>query len=510
MKKQVRTLVIISAAVLVLVGLLLALIFLLPEKDEEESSETSSQPTIKVVSKTADSEGKTVDQPVKRVEIKNEKDEFIIAQNDEKQLLVKGYEDLPVGTYEIESLTGELSSLTASREISSDSVNLDDYGLDKPRATAEVTYHDDSKITFELGNDASGDAGCYVRIDKKGPIYVVNSYFAEQLLKESVMYIGTSLITPPEARKDDTSSGTGGNDTAVMKNMKLSGTVRKEPLEFGVNTRTDDSAYSTFNYLITSPLLKGTGDSAANIAQSATSLDAVRAVKAHPTAAQLKEYGLDKPYSVCELTLAVQTSASTDDDETVTTYYNSTKHIIKLGKKDKDGNYYALVDDYNAVYLLSSGSVPWAETQFNDIVTPLLFLRDITTVKSIEVNAEGRKTTFELTHYPEKEDRDESLVVKAGGKTYPTDDFRSLYQVFMSIYRYNDADKKPTGNPDIAFTVNPIDPKDTKVNARFYRNDASLYTCVLSDKDVFTVKASEIDKFIRGLTNYLDGKPVTA
>ena len=160
MRKQVRTLILISITVLLLVGGLLSLLFLLPEDEEETSSETSSEPTIDVVSKSTDDKGNTIDQPVKKIEVKNQKGSYEIIEKD-NQLVVAGYEDLPVGTYEFESLTRLLSSLTATRKITA--TNISDFGLDKPRATALVTYHDDSVISFELGNDIAGDLSCYIR-----------------------------------------------------------------------------------------------------------------------------------------------------------------------------------------------------------------------------------------------------------------------------------------------------------------------------------------------------------
>ncbi len=505
MRKQVRTLILISITVLLLVGGLLSLLFLLPEDEEETSSETSSEPTIDVVSKSTDDKGNTIDQPVKKIEVKNQKGSYEIIEKD-NQLVVAGYEDLPVGTYEFESLTRLLSSLTATRKITA--TNISDFGLDKPRATALVTYHDDSVISFELGNDIAGDLSCYIRLNKEGPIYTVGSSFAEQLLKKPEAYIGTTLITAPATKTDQTDS-TGTVDTPILKNMKLSGTVRKDkPFAFGINDSKDkDTVFANFVYITTSPYRKGTADSVSRMAQTVTTLTAVEAVKAHPTADQLKQYGLDNPHSVCDLTLAVQSPVTTDG-ETDYTYYNSTKYSIKLGGKDENGNYYAMVDDYNAVFAVSSESVPWAEMQFGDAVNSLLFLRDITTVKSIQVTAKGKTNTFELTHLPDEEDNDKSMVVKVGGKTLSTPDFRSLYQVFMSIYRYGEAEKTPSGDADIVFALTPVKSNDVKVIAKFYKKDASLYTCVMSDGDVFTVKASSIDQLYAQIENYLAGREV--
>ena len=503
MKKQARTLIIITTAVLVLVALLLSLLFLLPKGEEEaSSSDTSSDTSISLISKDT-ANGKAVDQPVKKAVIKTKDEEFTIAPSDDKQLIVMGYEDLPVNTTEIESLIRTLASLSASRKVADDSSKEAEFGLDKPRATAAVTYHDDSSVTFELGNDAAGDAGSYLRIEKGGPIYLVETAFSEQLLRQSVEYIGTTLITAPATKSDDK------DGQAIMKSMKLSGTVRKnKPFSFGVNTNQASGVLSTFVYVITSPGSKGTSDEATTIAQAATSLSALKAVKAHPASAQLREYGLDKPYSVCELTLAVQTSAASGNEEAKPSYYNTTKHTVKLGKKDADGNYYAMVDDYKVVYAISPSSVPWAETQYNDIVSKMLFLRDIKGVKSISLKTGDKDTTFQLTHYPDEEDSDKSMAVKVDGKTCSTPEFRSLYQVLMSVYRYGETSEKPKGDAEIVLKLEPVKKSDGSFTASFYKLSSSLYICEVSDGDAYTVKTSDVKKMLTSLDNYLNGREV--
>ncbi|MDD4414073.1 MAG: DUF4340 domain-containing protein, partial [Oscillospiraceae bacterium] len=483
----------------VLIALLLGLLFL-PEDDDETSSTSNteaSDPSINLISKD------TVDKPVKKVVIKNDKEEFTIARNDEKQLVVVGYEDLPINTTDIDSLASSLANLTAIRKVSDDSLKKADFGLDKPRATATVTYHDDSVISIELGDEAAGDSGSYLRLGDDDAIYLIDTMFALKLMQQSVVYIGSDLIVAPEVKKDDQSG------QAVMRSMKLSGSFRAgNPLSFALYENPEDTPIGSSGYFIKTPKIKGTNETVTSIAQSSTSLSATQAFVAHPTSAQLKQYGLDKPYSICELTIAVQTTAAADDDETVTKYYGTGNHIIKLGKKDKDGNYYTMVDNYNAIYLVSETSVPWAELRYEDIVERTLFMINIAEVKSISIEANNKKTTFELTHFPDEEERDKNMVVKVDGKTYSTPEFRSLYQLFLMIVRYGETDEKPKGEPEVIFSLNPISKEDKTITASFYKYSPSLYICKLADGDICTVRASEVKKMIDEMDNYLKGKSV--
>src|SRR5690606_36124711 len=113
--------------------------------------------------------------------------------------------------------------------------------------------------------------------------------FAEHLLDPPEEYIGTTLITPPEARSDSEDSSDSGSsgDTAVLRSLKLSGSFRNSrALEIAINEKTDARDwFSIYTYLTVSPVKKGVRENFSEKAQSMLSLYAIRAVKAHPTAA---------------------------------------------------------------------------------------------------------------------------------------------------------------------------------------------------------------------------------
>lgn len=506
MSKQVRTLIIAGVAVLALIGLLLGLLFLLPEKGGEESSTTTSSSTITVLDKSTDADGKTVSDPVSKVVIRRGDASYTVAPDEEGQLLVSGFEDLPVNTSALSTLTSNLATITASRKVADTSENAADYGLDKPQATAEVTYADGTTATVELGSENPVKDGYYVRVSTDEAIYIAESGLSTVLLKEAEAYIGTSLITAPATREDDESG------QAMVYGMNLSGTVRSaKPFSFRVYQEGDPEALSSFTYVTSSPRVYGI-DSSEDVQSTfsgSTTLSAVQAVKAHPTGEDLKTYGLDDPYSVSELTLAIQTTNTDDDGNSSTVYYNKTAHTIKLGGKNEDGNYYALVDDYDVVYAINPSSVSWAEVQYSDMLSKFLFMTNIADVSSISVLAGGKETTFRLEHFPDAEENDDKLKVTVDGTVYPTGDFRNLYQVFMRVDRYGDTDETPSGDPDVTFTLKPTDTSSGSIVARFYKLNASLYLCQIEGGDAYTVKASDVQKMLNQMNNYLEGKEVS-
>lgn len=510
MKKQLRTLIVVLAAVLVLVGALLGLLFLLPQSEETGSSDAAdSDTTVTVVDKTKDGEGQTVKTPVSKAVVTLESESFTVAPGSDGALVVTDYADLPVSSAKIDSLVSAVSNLTATREVVAQTSSPADYGLDKPKAAVEVAYHDGTTARIEIGNEAPTGEGYYLWLGSAGPVYLVSTTEAEELMQGSVMYIGTSLITAPAVKEGSTS------DTAVVRSLRVTGTAHPQPLTLRFNTGAETKVNVMSTYVITEPYVRGVNDTETSTLSGCTALTATQAVKAHPTAEDMKSYGLTSPYAQCELTLAVQdnTTASSSSSETVSsgtktvTLYNSTSHVIKLGNKDDNGNYYVMVDDIPAVYLVASSAVPWAEMQYNDVAMKLLFLQDITTVDTVTMRSGDKTTVFQLAHHPNEEDSDKTLTVTFDGKTGSTPDFRTLYQVMMGVSRYQGTDARPTGKADVQLTVKA---EEGTVEAKIYKQSASVYVCVLADGDTFTVKASEVDKLITEWNNYLEGKTVNS
>lgn len=81
------------------------------------------------------------------------------------------------------------------------------------------------------------------------------------------------------------------------------------------------------------------------------------------------------------------------------------------------------------IYLVSATSVPWAETQYDDVADVLLFALNIQTVSSVTITNQGTDTIFKLEHFPDEKDTEKNLKVTVDGKQLNTKQFRNLYQV---------------------------------------------------------------------------------
>ena len=96
MSKQVRTLILAGVAVVALVALLLVLVFLLPGSGGEDASSTAvSDTSVTVLDKSTDADGKTVDNPIKSIQITLRDETFTFSQNEDGDLVADPYKDLP-------------------------------------------------------------------------------------------------------------------------------------------------------------------------------------------------------------------------------------------------------------------------------------------------------------------------------------------------------------------------------------------------------------------------------
>lgn len=554
MSKQVRTLIIVGAGILVLVALLLVLL-LTPalgggntSSAASENNSSAADTSVSLLDKSKDADGEAVENPVKKAVVKTGGEEYTVAPDKDGRLTVTSYQDLPVNTTAIDSLVQTLSIVTATRKITDDpdlltaestageqpssdgssaapAVGDAAFGLDKPLSTVTVTYHDDTTTVFELGNMEPMETGYYFRESGKKPVYLVDTTFASTLQLKSTAYIGTTLYDGPAVKEGDSSG------QVVIRDLDLTGSLRKDqPVSIVLTSQTADAEkYQYSSHLITKPY-KRTVSAAADMTtllSSFSSLTASEAVVPHPAKADLTKYGFDNPLSVAEFRLAISTtkaslaaannssssadtSSGTSEDDDKEVIYGTETHTVTIGSKNDDGNYYVMVNGIDVIYLVSSASLAWAETTYNDLVNPGMFLESIDNIDSIAFTIDGKTTTFKLEHVEGYEmSSDEALNVTAGGKKYSTSEFRGLYQVLMGLQRYGAADAKPSGSPALIIDVVPIEGKADRVTASLYKTSASSYTCVHADGDSYKVRGSTIENVVRQFENYLAGKPVS-
>lgn len=513
MSKRTRTLLLAGIAVVVLAAMLVVLL-LLPQPDEDTdggtTTTTAPDTSVTLLDKiTGENEEEIT---VTKVTITYGDESYSLSANDDGDLLLDNYKDLPHNSSKQSSLSSELESIVADRLIAEAPDNPQDYGFDTETgatATVSATYSDGSTYAFELGGEAPSGDGRYLREQGKTAVYLYDSYAAEVFLQKEFTYLSKSPLTTPSAKDGDEYA----NDTVVLRDAELSGSVRDKTIFFQVADNTANENGLLFGYVIQKPYYRGVNSNSSVVEYTTfSSLTASDIAMVNPTAADLKACGFNTPYSQATFNLAVQHSETSTDDEgneaTTISYYNVFKYTVKLGDKNEDGLRYMVVyaedELFPIVYLISESGVAWANVQYDDIADSLLFLMYITDVEQMTVNVNGVETVFDLEHIEDEDDRDKNLIVTAGGKTYDTPGFREIYQGLMSLTRSGSTQEVPDVEPTL--TLKMIANKDgvRNVDLAIYRQSGSKYVVKHSGGEIYQINAKEVESFLTTYQQYLD------
>jgi len=507
--KRTRTLILTSGVAVLLAAALLVLT-LLPHPGAGGSEGSSSTPVVDTAITLLD---KTVKDAVaiSRVDIENGEESFSLQYNTtEKKLFLKGYEDITLNEGLTETLIAYTTLISAADKVSTPG-NLKDYGLDIPQAKATITYTDGSTATLTVGNTTPSEDGYYTQISGDNNVYIFESDCVYLFTVRAASFADTTLLTTPTVKKDDA------NGTAVLKEVSYSGKNHPTPLKLRRSYHTDSEEMTLFSYIITKPYTRGITDTVIGQLSNFKSLTASQALYLHPTAQQKQKFGFDDPLTVMDITMAVETSEDTDTTESNITntvvaekkiYYNSYSTTITVGSMDSSSNYVVMVDGIDAIFLVDNSALSAiAERTYTNTVNQLLFLKNISQLGRISVTTDGKQHDFYLTHFPEKENNDESMVVTESGKIYPTEDFRELYQMLMGLERYGTPsdtyEKTATLKIDI-YTTNGTH----YLGATYYPISGTLCAVETTEGEVFTTRWRNVTHFIEQIENYLNGKKV--
>lgn len=506
-----RVLIAVTAIVAALAILLAVLLPLLSEGTGGSSTSSDAVSVPEEVYPLYDrSTDDTDEQIVQTITIKNPDDEYTFRYNASEELYqLVGYTDISLSASGVEGLIDCATTLNGYDKVKTVE-KLADFGLDDPAITVTITYHDGTATTLLIGDETPDMAGYYARLQDSNEVVMINADTVSYFQLKKGQYIERNLLTAPTVKEDDA------NGTAVLKELTLKGGPGNETLSLRQVATSDGEEYSYSTFIITKPYKRMVSETVSSTLSSFTYLIASEGVVLHPTAADKAEYGFNDPYAVLDVTLAVQTVEEDDESTTESTettdveyiYYNAFSTKITVGSKDDNGNYYVMIDENNAIYLVASSSlISVVERTYVNTISELLFLKTITDLKQVSISADGKTYGFDLTHDESKEDSDEQMTVVCDGKTLDTQDFRTLYSRLMGISRYGETDKAPTGQPlhKIVLVENN---GSTYLTLEVFEHSASLYTVRTDEGELFTVKVSDISNFMSLIKDYYDGKPI--
>ncbi len=506
MSKRTRTLLISAISLVVLAALLTVLLLSPAPSTGDDDDNTPQDTTVSLVSKT----GKIT---VASVKVKTPDETFTIVTDKEGVMTVQGYEDLPGVDLSYEALATALLEIEASRLIAEAPEHPEDFGFDGNTSSVEVAYSDNTTFAFELGDVSPSGEGKYLRKAGSTAIYLVDTTFAGTVAAKSTTYLSKTPFICPETKGD--------NETVVMRDVVLSGSIRKEPIAFQISSDPvveGEQSQIMSGFYLTKPYLRSV-ISETDLINAATyyGFAANDIVKVRPTDADLKAYGLTTPYSTCVSNICVQKKTTemdktTGKETTTVSFHSNFNYTVKLGNENKDGLRYAItyIEDemIPLLYVVDPRSLAWTETQYNDLADTLLFFTYVYQVDKMSVTLNNKTTVFELTHDLDAEEASERMKVISNGRRLDIEDFRTIYAAMLRIYRNGSIDKPPAGKPTLRIDIETNTSIAHAGWIELYQHSAGKYAVLHDTGELYLVDAKDVEQFIMNYENFLKDQKI--
>lgn len=468
MKKQLKYILItLAAAAVVGLGALLAVLFI-PDAPADTSSVPVSQKVVIYQKNASD---------VVKMTVTNQHGSYDVLPKPSGNFYVDGLEDYTVVQSYITTLVNSYSSLNAKRLIAENPEDMSIYGFEEPIATAVMEFKDETK-TVIIGAGEPTTNGYYCKLADSNAVYLLTSGIGGRLLSDKLYFIDTTITT-----------GYDTNEELSFDKVVLSGTVRDKEIVIVPTPDNEDDTYAEiFGYQIISPanapLDLTTGN---DFLTSFFVLSADSAVVLSPDEATLAEYGFDKPYSVA-------TIKSSAGDFTVT-----------VGKKD--GEYcYVMNDTKDVIFKCPASSIPWLESQYQDLVSSIFLVPHINLVGKVDITTPDNEYNFTVSH----DETTNTIFAKHGDRYVNTENFQSLYQVLVSCYLENYTTERSDAEPYLTIQYTFHEGGVERLELYTSPSDSRQALIKYNDKWTdFSVRMVYVDKIVEDCQKLLRGESIT-
>lgn len=422
---------------------------------------------------------------IKQIDVENKDGSFSVTaetpSGEATVYKIVGFEKYPMQDGIADEIAKHSSEITFSRIIETNA-NLADFGLEEPRATAKVTYTDDTSSIIRIGNEAAGEAGTYVAFGTSKDVYLVNSTDVQCFLYSVNNFISLSIT---DTMQD--------SENATFSKVTINGTHFDDEIVLVPNK---DEAIEAA-YLLQEPLsVPANAIEAGDIAGNIRGLYAEAVVCVNPSDDQLDSYGLSKPYA--------QISAT----------YPDTEITLKSSAPKDDGIVYVYNPDKNVIYSIQLAAVCWAKTSVellmpeNPMNAKLRYIDEISfSAGDTDFDLNVKTTVEETTDDSGNEQENTTSTASYNGKDLNTDDFNVFFQNITMIKNLGAAD---SDGKDKVMTVTFRYTTDRSADTLtvYSGSDSSKYILEYNGKTVGTVSKTYINSLIEGADNLIAGKTV--
>jgi hypothetical protein len=495
MNRQIRN-IIISLCVVAVLVVVLILIKVMPGGKTTKASSSKASTGITLI--------KADTSKVATVHISNQSGAFTIRKGastttSSGSTITWNVDELanyPINQSSVSNIVEEATALSASSSLGQVTSGIDQYGLAAPKATMELKTTDNKDYTLYVGNATPTKNGYYAMLKGSSEIYIIGETSGDDFSAASKSLIDMSIVSLDSTKY------------ATLTDITYGGTSRSTPLKLAID-ETSASAYSATtdsngsvlapSYRITSPGNYTANTSGMNtIFTDLSSLQASDIVSLDTTDKSLSQYGLKNAAN------------------TFTFTYNKKSYTISFGNtfsKDSTDYIYIMMSGKNLIYSVTLSSVSFYKFQLVDLMPSLIYTApNIDTIKEITATFGVKSWKYSLTG------TGDALKIASDGKTLSTENFRKLYEQYISLspqgIASDSANNTELGRITITYrTGNKVDTiifktlPDTNDPSKA---DGYKALCVVNGSGNFYIKKSFIDSLAQYSQDIVNGKTVPA
>ncbi len=412
---------------------------------------------------------------LKTVTITNENGSFTlerIREENNAYLVLQGNENAKLNNSISSTLFNYIVSITGLKFVTSDSENLSVYGLDKPSITIDAVLANGEKHSLYIGAKAP-DGTYYVNSSASNDVYVISSYYAEDLGVSRFALYPVDIFTTMSSENFSgmTLLRPNSHDIDVIKLSTEEYEEATNNAEAGIKTQLELT--KPFAFDVNAVYLDNLVKSVSGLTGTVVSDDV--------SAANLKVYGLGKP-----MTLTFKT-------EKVTIY---------IGNKDDMADvYYIMLDGRDIIYSVPADILYFVEDGANKYAYSMIGLVALKNVSSLVIEGNGKNYEFNCS------DDFDNLEVYHGTTELPPEEFKKLYQQIFSVTQ--NGLKDGTHQKDLYARITYNKKNGDKLIIEYYRIDSTRCYAEVNGVGIFTVRTDMLEKVLADCERLLNGEIIS-
>ncbi len=413
MKKSVKGIIGLCAALAVLGGGLAALKLTEPEEKEESSVSVE------------DVEGAGIvlikDEEVSKATVTRAGDTLKVVQLTAKTessaatYTLEGYEDIPLTTSVVGTLVNNAKGLQSSQLIAENCTELAKYGLEKPVITVELTYESGETAVLEIGDATPAASETYVKVKGEDDVYTVSTSKVANYSMELEGFISSTILEEPAEE-----------EYPIVNSVR----IQRDDIDYDIyieyDIKSEDDDYTSgtsATHILIEPIFSYLNvDQSAAITNGMFGLSSDGIFSIHADEADIAEAGLNDPF--CTVTM------SCDDG-------NDYVFLMSEPFSDENGEtaHYGMLENGNMIYIVSAEDAKWGTVMPVDIASKIMFGTYVWNITELTASGSGAVTSeFVITHKADAEDANNSahFDTTRNGQTFDTERYRQFYQFLVS------------------------------------------------------------------------------